>query len=132
MLINRSDSLHSDVTWTLILVVVAQDTGGQQFQYSPRSDFSISMGGFPHLLLEVSSDKLKERDKNRMLLQASCLVRLGNALLGDQSSTFFVKAIYINHDYCAVEYTLYQRGLDGEVVFLLIVAWQEVLKLMVG
>ncbi|KAH9010629.1 hypothetical protein EDB85DRAFT_2160988 [Lactarius pseudohatsudake] len=41
---------------------------------------------------------------------ASCLVRLGNALLAGGSSTFFVKVIYVDRDYHAVEYTLYQRG----------------------
>jgi hypothetical protein len=58
-----------------------------------------------------------------MLLQASCLVRLGKALLPDKSS-FFAKAIYVNHDYCATEYTLYQRGSEcsDKVVFLLIAA----------
>ncbi|KAI9435775.1 kinase-like domain-containing protein, partial [Lactarius indigo] len=49
-------------------------------------------------------------DVHCMLLQASCLVRLGNALLTDKSSTFVVKAIHINHDYYAAEYTLYQKG----------------------
>lgn len=60
-----------------------------------------------------------------MLLQASCLVRLGNALLTDRSSTFFVKAIYIDQRRHAVEYTLYQRGsktCDDRVEALLTVA----------
>lgn len=98
------------------------------YQYIPRSDFSISVKDFPHLLLALSPDKSHRGSVHRMLLQASCLVRLGNTLLADQSSTFLVKAIYVDRDSHAVEYTLYQRGSkpgDDKVVALLIVAWQE-------
>ncbi|KAH9032068.1 hypothetical protein EDB83DRAFT_2525648 [Lactarius deliciosus] len=45
-----------------------------------------------------------------MLLQASCLIHLGNALLAGGSSMFFVKVIYVDCNYHTVEYTLYQRG----------------------
>jgi hypothetical protein len=69
----------------------------------------MSIKDFPYLLLKVSSENCQQGDKYRLLLQASCLVRLGNVLLTDQSFTFFVKAIYVDHDFCAVEYTLYQR-----------------------
>ncbi|KAI9435864.1 hypothetical protein H4582DRAFT_2059329 [Lactarius indigo] len=102
-----------DVTWSLRLVT-ARETDQTLCQYTPRSDFFMSIGGFPHVLLEICSDKVKKRDRRRMLLQASCLVRLGNKLITDkspfESSTFFVKAIYIDHDYNAIEYTLYQKG----------------------
>ncbi|KAH8982994.1 hypothetical protein EDB86DRAFT_2834153 [Lactarius hatsudake] len=81
---------------------------------SPRGaklsfDVFLSIEGFPHVLLEISSDKYKKRDQCRMLLQASCLVRLGNMLISDKSSTFYVKAFYIDNDYHAEEFTLYQR-----------------------
>ncbi|KAH9024719.1 kinase-like domain-containing protein [Lactarius hengduanensis] len=81
-----------------------------QYRYTPRSDFSIGIEDFLYLLLSVSSGKPHRGYLHRMLLQASCLVRLGNALLNDRSSTFFVKAIYIDRHYHVVEYTLYQRG----------------------
>ncbi|KAH9024723.1 hypothetical protein EDB84DRAFT_1564324 [Lactarius hengduanensis] len=98
------------LAWSLSLFVKAvEDEGGQLSQYAPHSDFSVSISGLPYLLLEVASDKVKGRDKTRMLLQASCIVRLGNALLTDKSPTFFVRAIYIDHRYRAFEYTLYQR-----------------------
>jgi hypothetical protein len=132
MLTNSSDSLHSGLAWSLNLVVdVTQD---DLKAYTPRSDFFISINDFPHLLLEVCSDKLKGRDRNRMLLQASCLVRLGNALLADELSTFFVKAIYIDRNYHAVEYTLFQRKTEAMdmVGLLLIIAWQEMLKSTIG
>ena len=63
--------------------------------------------GFPLLLLEVTFDS-SEADRNRMLLQASCLVRLGNALIEDEQSKFLVKAIYIDDNFMATEITLFQ------------------------
>ena len=103
-------------------------------KYTPHSDFSVIANDFPHLLFTLSSDK-SHRGVYHVLLLASCLVRLGNALLVDRSSTFFVKVICIDHDYHAIEYTLYQRGStlgDDKVVALLISAWQERLTLVVG
>ncbi|KAH9163361.1 hypothetical protein EDB89DRAFT_1912738 [Lactarius sanguifluus] len=103
-----------DVPWSLHLVTT-RETDQTLYQYTPRSNFFMSIKGFPHLLREISSDKLKQRDQRRMLLQAACLVRLGNKLITENSPleppTFFLKAIYIDHDYNAAEYTLYQRGL---------------------
>lgn len=85
-------------------------------------------------MLEVGSDGKQSRDKNRMLLQASCLVRLGNALLANGSSTFFVKAIYVDIEYHAFEYTLYQRASEpgDNTVLLFIIGWQMVLKSPIG
>ncbi|KAH9043912.1 hypothetical protein EDB85DRAFT_1885418 [Lactarius pseudohatsudake] len=80
------------------------------YRHTPRSDFSMVVKGFPYLLLGVYSDKPHREGARLMLLQASCLVRLGNALLAGGSSTFFIKVIYVDRDYHAVEYTLYQRG----------------------
>ncbi|KAI9437733.1 hypothetical protein H4582DRAFT_2058047 [Lactarius indigo] len=64
----------------------------------------------PRLFLDFHIFYLKKRDQYWMLLQASCLVRLGNALILDKSPTFFVKVFYINYDYHVDEYTLYQKG----------------------
>ncbi|KAH9017866.1 hypothetical protein EDB85DRAFT_2154902 [Lactarius pseudohatsudake] len=96
--------------WAFGLAVKVPHESSGLFQYVPRSDFSISLSDLPHLLLEVNSDAEKKRDMNRMLLQASCLVRLGNALLANSQTSFFVKAIYIDGEYEAIEYTLFQRG----------------------
>ncbi len=63
----------------------------------------------PIFLLEVDSSTSHEVDRHRMILQAACLVHLGNALLNDQSATFVVKAIFIDLNYKATEYTLYQN-----------------------
>ncbi len=94
--------LRSGTKWPLSLIINTQEA---QSQYVPRSSFSIAMRGFPVLFLDTSSDI----GRGDILLQASCLVRLGNALLKDRSPMFLVKAIYIDSDYYATEYTLYQR-----------------------
>lgn len=86
------------------------------YQYTPRSDVSLVVNDFPVLLLEVTSDPSKT-DMHRMLLQAACLVRLGNALI--DGPEFLMKAIYIDDDYVATEYTLFQ--LDNSVFISLIV-----------
>ncbi|KAI9442137.1 hypothetical protein H4582DRAFT_2054657 [Lactarius indigo] len=107
----RGAKLFFDVPWAFGLAV---KTGPTQilYQYTPRSDALFTIEGFPYILFEVSSDKFRKRDQHRMLLQASCLVRLGNALVSDKSPTFFVKAFYINYDYHVDEYTLFQKGSD--------------------
>lgn len=125
----------SGTAWSLNLVVKVTDGQGHSLSaYTPRSDFFITINRLPHLLLEVCSDQSMGRDRRRMLLQASCLVRLGNALLADKLPTFFVKAIYIDRDYHAVEYTLFQRRSEprGKVRLLFIIVWQEVLKYTAG
>lgn len=81
------------------------------FQYRPCSDFSIVIRGFPVLILEVTSDP-HNSDMTRMLLQASCLVRLGNSLLKTKSQDFLIKAIYIDSDYVATDYTLFLNKSD--------------------
>jgi hypothetical protein len=105
------------------------------YQHTPSSEFSIRIEDFPYLLLTALSDKSHRGCVHRMLLQASCLVHLGNALLTDKSSVFFVKAICVDRHDHAVEYTLYQRGSkpgDDKVITLLSVAWQEKLTPVVG
>ncbi|KAH9048625.1 hypothetical protein EDB83DRAFT_2522897 [Lactarius deliciosus] len=101
--------LQCGTSWSFRLVVEVQQN---QFQYTPRSDFAMSIKSFPHLLVEVVSNKNGGKDKNRMLLQASRLVRLGNSLLG--KPCVFVKAIYFDSDFQAFEYTLYQRGTEPD------------------
>jgi len=92
-----------------------------QYRYIPRSDFFMGIKGFPHLVAEVVSDRSGGKDKNRMLLQASRLVRLGNALLTEKPPEFVAKAIYFDRDFQVTEYMLYQRGPkpDSKVSFCL-------------
>ena len=80
----------------------------EELSYTPRNDFGINARGLPVLLLEVVS-KTSQGDKTRMLLQAACLVRFGHSMLKPRSPKFLVKAIYIDENYCADEYTLFLR-----------------------
>jgi hypothetical protein len=75
-------------------------------QYTPHSDFSVIVRNLPVLILEVTSDQTSETDRKRMQLHASCLVRLGNALL--QTPEHLTRAIYIDGSYQATEYTFFQ------------------------
>ncbi|KAH9180281.1 hypothetical protein EDB89DRAFT_2061996 [Lactarius sanguifluus] len=103
------EQLLLDTPWPFSLV--AEDVQNDAlYRHTPQSDFSMVVKGFPYLLLGVYSDKSCREGVHLMLLQASCLVCLGNVLLAGGSSTFFIKVIYIDCDYHAVEYTLYQRG----------------------
>lgn len=95
----------SEKSWPFPLVV---RQANDEVAYPPRNDFGISLGGLPVLLLEVASNP-NEADRTRMLLQASCLVRLGQSMLRPGIPKFLVKAVYIDEHYCADEYTLFLR-----------------------
>jgi hypothetical protein len=86
--------ITSDASWDLILIA---DVRGHKSQYTPRSGGSLRINKFPHLILEVVSNQA-QLDCNRMLLQAACLARLGNALRLDSAAAdpFIVSAIYID------------------------------------
>ena len=104
------DILLSNKPWPFH---VALSVNGKLYWYWPRSDFSIFLKNFPDLIIEVTSDK-GLADKHRMLLQAACLVRLGNTLFQTLTPDFIVKAIYIGPAYQAKEYTLYATSTDDE------------------
>jgi hypothetical protein len=97
--------IASNVAWDFLLIV---DLPGSRRQYTPQSDASLSINNFPHLVLEVTSDPLQESDRNRMLLQAACLARLGNALRQDLAHPFIVSAIYIDNQLRAIWHLVYQ------------------------
>jgi len=65
---------RSNKPWPLHLNI---DVHGKFYRYTPRSDLCITLNGFPVFLLEVTSNS-NSADWRRMLLQAACLVRLGN------------------------------------------------------
>ena len=81
--------------------------------------------GIPVLILEVTSD-VSKHDMWHMFLQGTCLVHLGNSLLKPGSPPFIVRAIYIDQDYYASEYTLYQADSqtpgdeEGEVIKVIV------------
>ncbi len=69
---------------------------------------------FPVFLMEASPDgSHNDRGRCGLLLQAACLVRLGNALLSSSAQEFLVKAVYIDSRYHAHEFTLYQTEIDA-------------------
>ena len=76
-------------------------------KYIPKSDISLQINKTPHLLLEITSDPA-ESDCNRMLLQAACLARLGNAPRKVPEHPFIVSAIYIDNGLSAKWHFVYQ------------------------
>ncbi|KAI0252823.1 hypothetical protein BJV78DRAFT_271034 [Lactifluus subvellereus] len=91
-------------------------TPDEIFKYTPRSDFRMHIRDFPHLLLEVTSQR-DEGDRYRMLLQASCLVRLGNSLRASTSKEpIVIMAVYINKFFEASQYLLYQPAVTSTEV----------------
>ena len=64
------------------------------------------------MVLEVCSDKhaekLSESDRPQLLLQAACLVRLWNHLLGERD--MFIMAVYVDKDFTASRYLLFQEN----------------------
>jgi hypothetical protein len=92
------------------------EADGQNSKYSPRSDFHMCFNDFPHLLLEVNSQS-NESDRYRMLLQASCISRIGNWLRASTSRNPIVNiAIYIDKNYKAIQHLLYQPNVGSTEV----------------
>jgi hypothetical protein len=88
--------------------------------YTPKSDASLCINKIPHLVLEIISTSA-QTDCNRMLLQAACLARLGNALRWHLVPTpFIVSAIYIDDQLRARWYLVYQPSPSGTAVGLIL------------
>jgi hypothetical protein len=104
---------HSDSKLPFYLVV---ETPKENFSCTPRSDFHIRINNFPHLLLEVVS-QTNESDRFRMLLQASCMARIGNSLRAPTSGKpIVIMAIYIDKHFEATQYLLYQPDVGSTEV----------------
>lgn len=88
-------------------------------RYTPRSDFRVSIGTFPHIVLEVNS-QANGSDEFCMLLQASCLARIGNWLRAPtHNKPVVIMAIYIDKDFKAHQHILCQpnvRSIEVEYV----------------
>jgi hypothetical protein len=107
----------SDKPWPSC-ILLKTDKGLRK--YTPKNDFHMCIGDFPHLLVEVTSDTRYETDRRRMLLQASYLVRLGNSLRIQQSSdSIVIMAIYINKRCRALQYLLHQPDVTQPTVLRL-------------
>ena len=94
----------SNRQWSHPLIVDVHDS---THQYIPQSYASLHTNGFIHLVLEAISQP-NESDCCRMLLQAACLTRLGNALNQEREYPFIVSAIYIDDELRARWYLMYQ------------------------
>ena len=105
--------IASSGLWDITLVA---DVSGEKCKYTPKNDLSLRINDVPHLVLEIVSDEAQS-DRNRMLLQASCLARLGNGLRRDKKADpFIISAIYIDKTLRATWYLLYQpNALDTTV-----------------
>ena len=64
--------------------------------YTPVSNFSIWINGFPRLVWEVCSDQRAHKDELRMRAYGTSVVKLGNCILVDRHEPphFILVAIY--------------------------------------
>jgi hypothetical protein len=102
------------------LVVEMVKTNGrkQMYKYTPHPDFHVTIGNFPHILLEVNSQS-NEGDENRMLLQAACISRIGNWLRASTNhKPIVIMAIYIDKTLKVRQHLVCQPDVHSlEVVF---------------
>ncbi len=81
------------------------------------NDFRLEIGHFPHCLLEVASGKKGRLDDQtdcwRMILQASCLARLGNRLRRNAENPVVIVAIYIDFELQAHMFLMYQPDVSN-------------------
>jgi len=106
----------SNSLWEFHLIA---DVRGEKARYNPKSDASLCISRFPHLVLELISDP-SQSDRIRMLLQAACLARLGNALRPGSARPFIVSAIYIDDAQHAKWHLVYQPDVSNAAVGLIL------------
>ena len=113
---NLDLDITSGRSWAFHLIA---ELPKSKHDYCPKSDASLCINKVPHLLLEVTSDPSTHSDCNRMLLQAACLARLGNALTSGQAP-FIISAIYIDETLTATWYYVYQPEKTDRAVRLVL------------
>jgi hypothetical protein len=89
--------------------------GEQQYSYSPRGDWVLFLHSLPFVVIEYCSDRQREDDRNRLMLQAGLYVRIMNALNGGDQvefKSFTLMVIYISADSVAERYLVYQPERD--------------------
>jgi hypothetical protein len=97
------------------MALAVQIAGQEKLKtYTPRSDISIWINGFPRLIWEVCSDPSHQKDELRMLVCGSSVVKLANLILKDehQPPNFVLVSIYQT----ATEATFYLLYQDGNKV----------------
>src|SRR6266404_6629649 len=90
--------------------------GELKMKYTPQSDFHVRINNFPHILFEVNSDP-GQHDRIRLLLQASCMCRIGNWLRASTSRKLItIMAVYVDQHFKAHQYLLYQPNIQATKV----------------
>ena len=108
--------IASNTSWNFHLIA---EVSGEKSRYTPNSDISLCINGFPHLVLEVISSSSRS-DCIRMLLQAGCLARLGHVLFQPSALPFIVSAVYIDNNLQAEWYLVYQPHAQDTTVRLIL------------
>jgi len=103
-------TISSEGTWPFSLV---GRVGITKYSYTPRSDFLFSLNSCPFILIEECSDRQKELDRYRLLLQAGLLVRVMNSFTQEP---FVAVAIYITAQYVAERYLVFQPSKGDRTV----------------
>ena len=114
---------NSGTSWSFPLVAFGKEES-VKYLYTPLSNFRLDIRKFPHFILEVvSGDKPtleKQNDLWQMILQASCLARLGNEMRTDAKVTgdpVVIMAVYIDKELNAHEYLVYQPDVSDKKVW---------------
>ncbi len=96
------------------------ETPEEKLMHTPCSDFHMHIKKLPHLLLEVNSHQhQREHNRFRLLLQASCICRIGNWLRAPTSEApVIIMAVYIDSSYQADQYLVYQPKIGSTEVAL--------------
>jgi len=91
-------------------------------KYSPKSDFFLGSPYGSLLVGETVSDPKYESDRYRMLLQASVICRIANTTRKDNKKDFVLLCYYINNQYHAERYIVYQpNDMEERTVSLFII-----------
>ena len=104
-------TIYSEGRWPISFI---GEVEGTRYSYTPRSDFLFLLNKFPFLFFEICSDRNRELDRYRMLLQAGLLVRVVNSIAVKNSESeqtfksFVAVAIYIDAEFTAERYLVYQ------------------------
>ncbi|SRR6266404_4904331 len=108
--LTRCDS-RSQLPFHLVI-----QAGELKMRYTPQNDFHMRINNFPHILFEVKSNS-DQQDRFRLLLQASCICRIGNSLQASRSrKSITIMAVYVDQHFKAHQYLLYQPNLQSAKV----------------
>src|SRR5216684_4690464 len=110
----------SRTSWPFPLLAVAREGKPTMYRYTPMNDFHLAIEHFPYCLLEVVSGKKagleNQADCWRLVLQASCLARLGNKFRRNTNHPVVIMGIYIDSELYAHEFLVYQPDISDKKV----------------